>query len=184
MVAPRVLQYHAVTVAPRVLQYHVVTVASRVLQYHALTVAPRVLQDHAVMVAPRVLQHHAVTVAPRVLQYHVVTVASRVVQYHAVTVASRVLQYFYKYVSVQGATVSVHTVKVYRGVEVWLHYLLASALDGGDCLGSGTGRFTLGRGHESPLNERLRGLQSLPELPGEETYFLLLPRLEPRTVQL
>ena len=77
---------------------------------------------------------------------------------------------------------SVHTVKVYRGVEVWLHYLLTSALDGGDSLGSGTGRFTLGR-HRSPLNGRLRGLQSLPGLPGEEEYFLFLPGLETRTVQ-
>jgi len=65
---------------------------------------------------------------------------------------------------------------------VWLHYLLTSALDGGDCLGSGTGRLTLGR-HQSPLNGRLRGLQSLPGLPGEEEYFLFLPGLEPRTVQ-
>jgi len=79
--------------------------------------------------------------------------------------------------------VSVHTVKVYRGRRGVVPLFIESALEGGDGLGSGTGRFTSGRGHQSPLNGRLRGLQSLPGLPGEKEYFLLLPGLEPRTAQ-
>ena len=78
---------------------------------------------------------------------------------------------------------SVHTVKVHRGRRGVVPLFIESALDGGHCLGSGTGRFILDRGHHSPLNGRLRRLHSLPGIPGEEEYFLLLAGLEPRTVQ-
>jgi hypothetical protein len=77
----------------------------------------------------------------------------------------------------------VHTVKVYRGPRRIAPLLLTSAFDGSDCLGSDTGRLTLGRGQRSLLNRILRVSQNLFGLPEEQTYFLLLPGLELRAVQ-
>jgi hypothetical protein len=44
-----------------------------------------------------------------------------------------------------------HTVKTDGGMEVYLHVLLTSELDGGEWLASGPGRFNPGRKHPVPI---------------------------------
>lgn len=56
--------------------------------------------------------------------------------------------------------------KTYGEVDVTFHAFLNSALDYGECAGSGCGRFTLGeRTRRCPLNRRLGGRGGEQKIP-------------------
>jgi hypothetical protein len=79
---------------------------------------------------------------------------------------------------------SLSTPRRHKGrVQVWIHSFLTLVLDGGEWLTSRPGRFTLGEERRHPLNTRLAGPRSGPDVFGVEKNVLHLPGFEPRTIQ-
>ena len=68
-------------------------------------------------------------------------------------------------------------------VEVLLHSLLTSELEGDELSTPHTGRFIPGKDPRYALNGTLSGLQNLSGRYGKEKHFSCLPGTEPRTFQ-